>query len=78
MIQLGKPKEAIRYLKRAIQLNPDYVSAHYNLGYTYLTTRAWAKAAEHFRKALESEPTRADARKGLAIAEAQLKKGNRH
>ena len=74
LLKLGNSDEAIRYLKRAIQLNPNYVAAHYNLGYAYLSTRAWTQAAAHFSKVLELDPTRANARKGLAIAEAEKRK----
>lgn len=76
LTRLGRHKEAIPHLHTAIRLNPDYVSAHYNLGYAYLQTRAWAKAAEHFRRAIELEPSQANAKKGLAIAERERKKGN--
>jgi len=69
---LGNLAEGILHLKTAVRLRPDYASAHYNLGYAYLGTRDWAKAAEHFGISLEFEPSRDDAKKGLALAEAHL------
>ena len=60
----------------AIRMKPDYAAAHYNLGYAYLESREWDKAAQHFRKVLEIEPDRRDAKKGLAIAEAQRSMAN--
>ena len=77
LFQLGNHKEGIGYLQRSIQTNPNYMWGHYNLGYAYLGTGAWGKAAAHFRKVLELEPSRPGAKKGLATAEAKLRAGNR-
>ena len=42
--------------ERAIQLNPDGGSAHANLGSLYALERQWAKAFEHFDRALALSP----------------------
>lgn len=56
-IHLHKIKEyskAIEQYKIAIQLNPDNVEAHYNLGLSYIATKNYNKAKYHAQKAYEN------------------------
>ncbi|MFT3948077.1 MAG: tetratricopeptide repeat protein [Agriterribacter sp.] len=53
---LGKNKEAIQYLKKAISLRPDLKEGWGNLGFRYLDEENYEKALELFNKVLELEP----------------------
>lgn len=56
-IHLHKIKEyskAIEQYKIAIQLNPNNVEAHYNLGLSYIATKNYNKAKYHAQKAYEN------------------------
>ena len=52
--------EAACYLK-AIELDPTYAAAHFNLGYVYQTQGTLAKAVESYRACVKHDPGRADA-----------------
>ena len=51
LAQTGRPQDAIAYLLRAINLRPDYASAHYNLSNAYLETGERVAAHAHLRQA---------------------------
>jgi tetratricopeptide (TPR) repeat protein len=55
-LYLGKPDEGIRYMKRAVQIDPAYEKVHYNLGYAYKQMKAFDKAIVHLKKAAEINP----------------------
>jgi len=46
--------EAERALLKALALNPDFIQAHYNLGYLYFQNKMMAKTAHHMKKIIES------------------------
>lgn len=48
--------DALSYLKKAVELNPNYFAAYNNLGTVYLKIEDRAKAIEHFEKALIIQP----------------------
>ena len=52
----GQIEEAIKYLKRAIALNPDYVDAHLDLGIVYGQEERGEEAILEFKKAIEINP----------------------
>jgi tetratricopeptide (TPR) repeat protein len=58
---LGRFDEAIRLDRRAIQLDPLRVAAHYNLGYHAYNAQRWEEAESAFRKALQLNPQYAGA-----------------
>lgn len=59
LIELGRPEQAIDWLKRALEA-PRYEARVFpwmNLGRVYESLGRFAEAIEHFQKALEIEPS---------------------
>lgn len=51
LIKRDRKSKAMRYFEKALDLNPDYIDAHYNLGRTYLAKsgkKDLQKAEKHF------------------------------
>jgi tetratricopeptide (TPR) repeat protein len=46
---MGLRKEAIKSYEQAIQLNPDYAEAYFNLGIVYLSAKNKGAALEQYR-----------------------------
>jgi tetratricopeptide (TPR) repeat protein len=63
----GLPEEAFEQYERALELDPESVSAHHNLGASLLRRGEPAAAEPHFRAALERKPSAA-AYAGLGLA----------
>ncbi|MCC5636241.1 LuxR C-terminal-related transcriptional regulator [Nostoc sp. CHAB 5844] len=53
--------KALSYLKIAVELKPDFASAHYNLGATYEKLDNWNQACEHYKVAMQYQNRAADA-----------------
>ncbi|MEL6922401.1 MAG: tetratricopeptide repeat protein [Bacteroidota bacterium] len=53
---LGRPGEAIQYLKRAVAANPKDPASHINIGFHFLRREAYKDAIPHFDKAIELKP----------------------
>ncbi|MCK5845689.1 MAG: tetratricopeptide repeat protein, partial [Victivallales bacterium] len=53
--------EAIEYSLKAIELDPDYVICHDNLGLAYAYKEEYDKATASFKKAIELDAGYADA-----------------
>ena len=51
-------KDARAFMKRAIELNPDYVNHHLEMGITYMTYKDHEAAADEFEKCLQLESQR--------------------
>ena len=68
----GRTDEAMVYLNRAVQLDPDYDMGHYSLGNALLKQKKYIQASESYAKALQIRPQNALARfnlgKSLAAA----------
>jgi Flp pilus assembly protein TadD len=64
----GRTDEAIVLLKKAIELDPEYMEAHNNLGARYLVSRQAEKAIPEFRKAIELDPGSASVYANLSLA----------
>ncbi len=60
-----RQEQAIGAFERALALNPRTPHVHYNLGLIYLERNDPQRAAEHFRSALDSDPTDRDAQRYL-------------
>jgi tetratricopeptide (TPR) repeat protein len=65
---------AERDLKLAIQTDPTYEIAYYNLGKVYQKQRKWDKAAESFAAAVDRAPNNANYAYDLGEANLELKK----
>ncbi len=61
-------------LKQAIQVDPTYEIAHYNLGKVYQKQRKWDKAAEAFEAAAQRSPKNANYQYDLGEAYLEAKK----
>ena len=68
----GRMDEAMVYLNRAVQLDPDYDLAYYSLGDALMLQKKYILASESFAKALQIKPDNSLARfnlgKALAIS----------
>jgi tetratricopeptide (TPR) repeat protein len=60
-------KEAEKYYKTAIKINPLYSLAHFNLGNVYDERADWRRAKQHYELAIETQPGYADAHYNLAL-----------
>jgi tetratricopeptide (TPR) repeat protein len=66
LLLLNEPDSAIQYFEKAVEHNPNFTAAFYNLGYTYQVTDQAEKAIPHYEKALELEPYEVRAMSNLA------------
>ena len=55
---LGDATRAMDYFKTAIEINPNYVLAHFNLARSYETINEKISAAKQYQKALNLNKTR--------------------
>jgi protein O-mannosyl-transferase len=56
MMSAGKPQEAEKALRKAIEMQPGYASAHFNLGVTLAELGRRTEAAEEVRRAASLDP----------------------
>jgi tetratricopeptide (TPR) repeat protein len=68
----GQHEEAIRHYRRALELDPTLVGAHYGLAFRLKEKGDRAGAAEHLRAFLARPPKGADAERWIRHAEATL------
>jgi superkiller protein 3 len=61
-------------LKQAIQTDPTYTMAYYNLGKVYQKQRKWDKAVEAFEQAVQREPSNANFQADLGEAAFEQRK----
>jgi tetratricopeptide (TPR) repeat protein len=61
-------EEAIKHFRRALELKPDYVQAHNNLGLALSGRGRFDEAIRHYRKALEIQPDYVEARINIGVA----------
>jgi tetratricopeptide (TPR) repeat protein len=66
---------AVDHLRKALELDPEYMEAHNSLGIRYVTTGRSDLAVEEFQKALEMDPRNAIVHANLAAAYLGLKRG---
>ncbi len=65
LVQTGEPQKAVEIYRRAIELEPNYLSAYNNLGFALLKLNQIQAAAQAFTKALSLKPDFDDSLKGL-------------
>lgn len=70
----GEYKEAIEFLKKAIELNPELSEAYYNLGISYERLGKHKDAIEVLEKSIELSPDDPNAYYALGYAYYQKKK----
>ena len=70
--RIGQPATAIMLLKRALELTPDDVATHFQLGTVYLAQSDTANAREQFEQCNRLSPDFADAWAQLSALLAQL------
>ena len=59
--------EEAQFYRRAIEIDPTYASAHFNLGFVHHSRGELEKAMEAYSKCLRHDPRRHDAHRNLAI-----------
>jgi O-antigen biosynthesis protein len=75
--ELGKHEEAIEYLKKVIELNPNFSKAYQSLGNAHYNLRKYGEALSYYRKAFELKPEPRDARDTLLMyATCEMFAGN--
>ena len=57
----------VQFYRRAIEIDPTYASAHFNLGFVHHSRGELEKAMEAYSKCLRHDPRRHDAHRNLAI-----------
>ena len=60
-INFGKPDEALKDFKQAIQLNSNYENAYYNMGVVYLKIMTTLLKQSSFQKSISLNPKNARA-----------------
>ena len=55
------------YYRRAIEIDPTYASAYFNLGFVYHSTGELEKAIEEYRQCLRYDPKRYNAHRNLGL-----------
>jgi protein O-GlcNAc transferase len=68
LAQLGRDREAIASLRRAVAIDPRPAVLHYALGNSMLASGDLAEAAAAYREALVRDPAFGDAANGLGVA----------
>ncbi len=63
-----KTDEAISQFEKSVELKPDFAVGHYALGTANLAARSYADAIDHFKKALQYDPSMDRAKTGIAEA----------
>jgi tetratricopeptide (TPR) repeat protein len=67
----GALDQAAAHLSQALNLDPNYVDAHYNMGQLMLRLKKFDEAISHLSRAVALEPNDAQAHYKLAMALAQ-------
>ena len=72
MGQRGKIEEAIVQFRQAIELNPDYDDAHFNLAVALQMKDEWEEAVHHYRETIRINPSYRNAQSKLDQALSQI------
>ena len=60
-------QDAQSYYQKVLELDPNYVDAHYNLGNIFNSQGEYQKAKDCFEKAIETDPNNANAHNNLGV-----------
>ncbi|MDE0784898.1 MAG: tetratricopeptide repeat protein, partial [Planktomarina sp.] len=66
--QNNEPTEAIQYLKKAIKINPQSATSHFNMGNALQAKGSIRAAIENYAKALKIKPIYAEAHTNMGVA----------
>ncbi len=64
----GQTEESLKHLEKAIQISPNYLEAHNNLGARYLMLGQFEEAVKEFRTTIALDPALAKAHSNLSVA----------
>jgi Flp pilus assembly protein TadD len=70
MMHTGKPDEALRFAKQAVDTEPAYVNGHVTYGAMLAMTKHYDEAEKQFNEALRLDPNNASARENLRRVQA--------
>jgi tetratricopeptide (TPR) repeat protein len=70
MMHTGKPAEALRFAKQAVDTEPAYVNGHVTYGAMLAMSKRYAEAEKEFNTALTLDPNNANARENLRRVQA--------
>lgn len=71
--QRGKIQEGVKYLRKCLQIRPDFAQAHNNLGNGLMQTGSLKEAIQSFTRAVSLDPRYAEAHLNLASAYGRQK-----
>jgi len=66
-LQRGDTDNALRHLRKAVEIDPDAAEVHATTAYAYELTRDFKLADEHYRKALRADPKLSSARNNYGV-----------
>ncbi|NET26208.1 tetratricopeptide repeat protein [Okeania sp. SIO1I7] len=69
---MGKLQAALDSYKKALEIKPDFVQVHANLGTIFAQQQQWEKAIQYYRRAIAIKPEFAGAYRNLAKIYTQL------
>ncbi len=64
----GKPDDAEKYFKRALEINPNNSDVYQKLGMLEASRKNWDKSNEYYRKAMEMDPDNADLAYNIGVS----------
>lgn len=70
----GNSEEESTYYRRAVEIDPTYASAHFNLGFVYHSRGELENAIEPYRKCLLYDRKRYDAHRNLAVCLLEVRR----
>lgn len=70
----GKLNVAIKYLKKAIEIYPDYEDALFKLGYVYEKQKEYNESLKYYEKVIKLNPGAWDAWYSIGIVYAKMEK----
>src|SRR5258708_13199878 len=67
LTKLGRGAESLKYLERAVEVDPTFVPAIQQLVEIYQSTNPWQKAAEVLQPLINDDPTNLDVQRQQAL-----------
>ena len=74
---MGRSEEAMAAYRKAIELSPEKMQAHFNLAYLYETSGRWPEARQEYEKTIALDHSNEEAYYNLGNVYAQLKMNQR-